>query len=90
MKLFVDDERPAPEGWVLAKTSSEALTILTKVCELGHTLDAISLDHACGEEWLVGMTQRYAPPGTLKGYGCNFWGTCKSDSIERHLVQHRG
>lgn len=125
MKLFVDDERPAPEGWVLAKTSSEALTILTKVHELGHTLDAISLDHdlstvmyeddttrpvmlwmcehewwptevyvhtanPCGEEWLVGMTQRYAPPGTLVGYGCNFWGTCKSDSIERHLVQHRG
>lgn len=122
MKLFVDDERPAPEGWTLAKTSQEALSILAEVRELGRTLDVISLDHdlstvmyeddttrpvmlwMCetewwptelyvhtanpyGEEWLVGMAQRYAPPGTLKGYGCNFWGTCKSDSIERHLIR---
>lgn len=122
MKLFVDDERPAPEGWVLAKTSHEALTILALAYRDDVPPEAISLDHdlstvmyeddttrpvmlwLCemdwwptelyvhtanpyGEEWLVGMARRYAPAGTLKGYGCNFWGTCKSDSIERHWVQ---
>lgn len=119
MKLFVDDERPAPEGWTLAKTSREALTILNLAHRADTPLEAISLDHdlstvmyeddttkpvmywmcenewwpnelyvhtanPCGEEWLVGMAKRYAPQGTLKGYGCNFWGTCKVDSVEQH------
>lgn len=35
------------------------------------------------EDWLVGMVKRYAPPGTLKGYGVNYWGTT-SESIERN------
>jgi hypothetical protein len=25
MKLWLDDERPAPKGWVLAKTANEAI-----------------------------------------------------------------
>lgn len=35
------------------------------------------------ESWLVGMVKRYAPPGTLKGYGVNYWGT-SNESIERN------
>jgi hypothetical protein len=30
----------------------------------------------CGQEWLVGMALRYAPAGTLRGYGPNYWGIC--------------
>lgn len=121
MKLFVDDERPAPEGWTLVRTAPAALAILN-----GHylgrlTLEALSLDHDLGtsiatyeddttrpimlwmcerdwwpkalyvhtanpwgEEWLVGMARRYAPPGTLQGYGVNYWGTCPIDDVERN------
>lgn len=119
VKLFVDDERPAPEGWELAKTSLAAIARLHQLRERGEVLEALSLDHdlstvmyeddttrpvmlwmcqhdwwptelyvhtanPAGEEFLVGMTRRYAPAGTLRGYGMNYWGTCKYDDIERH------
>ena len=111
MKLFVDDERAAPEGWVLAKTSEEALFLL-----LANDVEALSLDHdlggddttrrivlamceheywpesvyvhtgnVIGEEWLVGMIRRYAPEGTLKGYGLNYWGTGPDSVIRNDL-----
>lgn len=115
MKLFVDDERPAPRGWVLATSSKDAIEIMQIYAAAGCQLDAVSLDHDLstvmyeddttrpivermrqhnwwpielyvhtanpdGEDWLVEMARKYAPAGTLKGYGCNFWGTCKVDS----------
>ncbi len=45
MKLFVDDERPAPEGWHLATTAEYAIEVL----ELMHCrIIAVSLDHDLG------------------------------------------
>lgn len=117
MKLFVDDERPAPNGWAIASTSMEALAVLKDARNNGTPIEALSLDHdlsivdgeddttrpvvlwmcehdwwpanvyvhtgnPVGEEWLVGMVQRYAPAGTLKGFGCNFWGT-SNESVVR-------
>jgi hypothetical protein len=113
LKLFVDDERPAPAGWICAVTSFEAIELLRSHRDSGDTLEALSLDHdlgtrmetyedettrpimlwmcehdfwptelyihtanPCGQEWLVGMALRYAPAGTLRGYGPNYWGTC--------------
>lgn len=40
MKLWVDDIRPAPEGWVRAKTVTEAIRLI-------HTnpIEEVSLDH---------------------------------------------
>ena len=43
MKLYLDDERPCPEGWVLATTASEAISRLD---EGGVT--HLSLDHDLG------------------------------------------
>ena len=126
MKLFVDDERAAPEGWVLALTSADALDILrrhTNARNVANALDqqvdrieSVSLDHdlggddttrpivlymcehecwpesmyvhtgnVIGEEWLVGMIRRYAPEGTLKGYGLNYWGTGPDSVIRNDL-----
>lgn len=113
MKLFVDDERPAPMMWDLALTSTEAITKLTPYLKLPSSVDVVSLDHdlggddttrpvvlwmcendwwpqsiyvhtgnPIGEEWLCGMVRRYAPPGTLKGWGLNYWGT-GPDSVLR-------
>jgi hypothetical protein len=113
LKLFVDDERPAPPDWVLVKTAPAAVACLITYRYYGVILEALSLDHdlgtrmetyedettrpvmlwmcehdfwptelyihtanPCGQEWLVGMALRYAPAGTLRGYGPNYWGTC--------------
>ena len=40
IKVYLDDERPCPEGWVLVKTADEAIEKL-KTCWVTH----ISLDH---------------------------------------------
>jgi len=40
MKLWVDDERPAPEGWAGAKTYQEAIDLL-----LIEKVEELSLDH---------------------------------------------
>lgn len=49
MKLWVDDERPAPEGWKWAKTSAEAIGRLAGVYsdEPGPVAE-LSLDHDLG------------------------------------------
>ena len=41
VRLWVDDNRHAPEGWLLAKTSKDAINIL-----LTQQVDEISLDYS--------------------------------------------
>ena len=43
MKLYLDDQRPAPEGWALVKTPEEAIDLL-KSTRVTH----LSLDHDLG------------------------------------------
>ena len=57
MKLFIDDIRPAPKGWYLAKTVTEAIRLLDE-----YDWTVISFDHdiftAClygGEETITKM-----------------------------------
>lgn len=45
MKLFVDDIRPCPEGWTVARTFDDALTILRTQ---GDNIAVLSLDHDLG------------------------------------------
>jgi hypothetical protein len=45
MKVFLDDERPAPEGWVRVYWPSEAIALL----ETGRVI-TISLDHDLGDD----------------------------------------
>lgn len=42
MKLFVDDIRPAPEGWMQARTVTEAIRTIAR---FGREMSHISLDH---------------------------------------------
>ena len=44
LKIFLDDLRPAPEGWTPAYTASEAIALLAD-----GQVEAISLDHDLGE-----------------------------------------
>lgn len=43
MKLYLDDQRPAPEGWALAKTPEEAIELLKS-----NRVTHLSLDHDLG------------------------------------------
>lgn len=59
------------------------------MCENGHWPESVYVHtgNPIGEEWLVGMVQRYAPPGTLKGYGLNYWGTGPDSVIRNEIPQ---
>lgn len=62
MKLWVDDERPAPEGWTWAKTVDEATRALSE-----HEVTDLSLDYALANwedgamvlAWLGNHLDRY-------------------------------
>lgn len=43
IKVYMDDVRPCPDGWVLARTVEECKVLLTTM-----DVDAISLDHDMG------------------------------------------
>jgi hypothetical protein len=58
MKLFVDDIRPAPEGWQQARTVTEAIRFLEM---FGSEVDEISLDHDISYAVEVAGTQRPFP-----------------------------
>ena len=45
MKLWIDDVRPAPDGWVWAKTTNEALRYITSCCD---DIEQMSIDHDAG------------------------------------------
>ncbi len=44
MRIFLDDERPCPEGWALVKTAGDAIYLLDTV-----SVEEISLDHDLGD-----------------------------------------
>ena len=79
LKLWLDDLRPTPEGWVRAETAAEAIALLQL-----HRFDAISLDHDLGEdpvagngyqalEWLERMvaTSSFTPPAQIAVHSSN-------------------
>lgn len=49
MKIWVDDVRPAPEGWTWAKSVQEAIGIITRMRFGRIDIDCISLDHDAGD-----------------------------------------
>ena len=49
MKVYLDDERTPPVGWVLVKTPTEAIELL-----LTENVSAISLDHDLGDDIGIG------------------------------------
>ena len=49
VKVYLDDERPVPNGWILVKTAQEAIDYL-----INNEVEVISLDHDLGDENIVG------------------------------------
>ena len=58
MKLFIDDIRPAPEGWQQARTVTDAIRFLAM---FGEQVDEISFDHDISYAVEVAGTQRPFP-----------------------------
>lgn len=58
MKLYIDDIRPAPEGWQQARTVTDAIRFLYQFAE---ELDEISIDHDISYAVEVAGTQRPFP-----------------------------
>lgn len=56
MKLWVDDERPAPAGWHHAKTYAEAYLELMKLRRCPDWYTHVSLDHDLGDPVNTGYT----------------------------------
>jgi len=61
MKLYIDDIRPAPEGWHLVKTVTEAIRTIYYDGLFGDPITHISLDHDISHPVTVGSLQRPYP-----------------------------
>lgn len=49
MKLWVDDVRPAPKGYLWAKSVDSAIAILRIYMDCGIEIELIDLDHDAGD-----------------------------------------
>jgi hypothetical protein len=49
LKVFLDDERPAPEGWTLARWPEDVIALLTT-----GEVEVLSLDHDLGDDTRTG------------------------------------
>lgn len=88
MKLWIDDIRPAPDGWVWAKTLDSALRLY-----LMEAPDVISFDHDLGGDEtsmpLAKLIEENAFNGnreTATGLGlgqCNGWPGSALDATQR-------
>lgn len=49
MKIWLDDIRPAPEGYTLAHSVNEAITLIEQAEKFGTSIDLIDCDHDLGD-----------------------------------------
>lgn len=101
VRLWLDDERPAPEGWTRVFNQFQAIFMLEAAGHEDFVVDAISLDHdlgpnagdgyqvACWLEEQASMSRRV--PGELYCHSANSVGRARIlqafDSIRR--IQER-
>lgn len=57
MKLWIDDVRPAPEGYFWTKTVKKTIIVIEEAEFMGYKIDEISIDHDAGE---------FGPPDYIK------------------------
>lgn len=49
MKIWLDDLRPAPEGYVVAKSVNEAIGVVTEAEEKNIEIELLDIDHDLGD-----------------------------------------
>lgn len=100
MKVFLDDERPTPEGWVGVRWPEEAIELLQS-----GVVEELSLDHDLGDDahgtgydvvlWIeeAVVTSGFRPP-RIRVHSANASARCKMlagiDSIERRSGKNGG
>jgi hypothetical protein len=97
MKIYLDDERVTPEGWIRTYTPDETISLLK-----GGNVEELSLDHDLGDDEAIGTgydvllwieeqvyTQNYIPP-RMKVHSANSSAKEKMlaaiDNINRNLL----
>lgn len=88
MKIFLDDLRPAPEGWAAARDFQTFQSLVNS----GQPIEAISFDHDLGDsnpdgyaavKWLAGEhPELFEPSITLTSHSANPVGR---DNIEAYI-----
>ena len=54
MKIWLDDLRPVPEGYMWAKSVNQAITMIEKAENSAETVELLDLDHDLGDYCLDG------------------------------------
>ena len=76
INLYVDDTRPRPEGFILAKTAEEAIKIIDS-----ENIEILSLDHDLG----TNRRGQLLPTGyDLVKYICEYWDELNISKIYIH------
>lgn len=84
MKLWLDDERPAPDGWVHVYTGEDAIRLLSQVTE-------ISFDNDLGHPYPVRLEGRHVANEIEKRcalglMGCPKWHVHTGNPVARKLI----
>jgi len=96
IKVYLDDLRTEPEGWVLVKTAQEAIDLL-----ITNDVAEISLDHDLGEEengtgydvitWLEeAVYERNFKPPVIHIHTANPVGRDKMEAVVRNILRFKG
>src|SRR6185503_10312335 len=95
MKVFLDDERPAPAGWIAVRWPHEAIALL----ETG-TVVELSLDHDLGDDargtgydvltWIeeAVATRSFSPPA-MRVHSANSSARLKMEAAIRSIERFR-
>lgn len=68
MKLWLDDERPEPEGWTRAKNVAEAVAQVIAAAMRNEVWEAASLDHdLAAEHYETDWVAEYGMYGNTRG-----------------------
>ena len=94
VKVYLDDERPAPEGWVRVKTPEQCIALL----ETG-MVSHLSLDHDLGDDENVGtgydvvlwmeeqfFLNHYLPPENITVHSANVSARVKMEQGIKKLL----
>lgn len=84
LNLWLDDERPEPEGWLRVTTGENAIAVLRQLSGLVHTL---SLDHDLDDH--IDTRRGYSEPGPLTGYDVAAWLEARAHEGDWSIVPTR-
>ena len=85
IKIYLDDQREAPEGWVRTRTAAETIEMLAK-----HEVFALSLDHDLEfEHYGISDTNEFSSEKMERtGYDVMMWLEQHPDRLPQSVIFH--